>query len=396
MDDGVPTQMIVFAATVFTVWFGGHAFVGWRLLAPVERGPAWWFGLGLVVLGAVLWPVLMFWTRSVPSESPLALVRSLNWLYFGAFTVLFALVVAKDVVLTAWFAGERLVTGEPVDPDRRTFLQAIGSAIALAVTGVTAGLGWRGATRIAPVVEVEVPVPGLDPRLDGFRIAQISDIHIGQPVTKAELAAIVARTNEVGADLIAVTGDLVDGRVEVFASDTDPIADLSAPHGVFFVTGNHEYYSGVKAWEREITRRGLRVLTNEHDVLDVDGAKLVVAGVTDYTAGQFIPEDASDPEKAFAGAPSDAAYHLLLAHQPKSVEAAAKTPAQLQLSGHTHGGQYWPFSLMIDAFHPVTSGLSRYEQLQVYVSRGTGVWGPRMRVGAPNEITALTLRAVAG
>lgn len=393
MDNPVPPQMLLFFSIVFLVWFSGHAFVAWRLVASLPRGPLA-VAVALVLLGcAIAFPLVLWVSRQAPSEGGLALLRALTWTYFGLFSVLFVLLIARDAAIGAAVTAVRLATGTPVDLERRQFLQSAGALMALAFTAATGVIGWRGATRIAPVVRVDVPIPGLDPRLDGFRIAQITDIHIGQPLTRAELAAIVERTNGIGADLIAVTGDLVDGRVDVFARDTDPIADLRAPHGVYFVTGNHEYYSGVKAWEAEIRARGLRVLTNEHVVVEVGGAALVVAGVTDYTAGQFIAEDASDPAKAFAGAPSEA-FHLLLAHQPKSVVAAAATPAQLQLSGHTHGGQYWPFSWFIDAFHPVTSGLSSYEGVQIYVSRGTGVWGPRLRAGAPNEITELTLRAV--
>lgn len=389
----MPPQMVLFFSLVFLVWFGGHAFLAWRLVASLPRGPLA-LGVAVAVLAcALMFPLALWLSKDAPSEGRLAMLRTLTWTYFGLFSILFAWMVVRDVALAAAGAVVRGVTGAPLDVERRQFLQSAGALVALAFTGVTGLIGWRGATRIAPVVRVDVPVPGLDPRLDGFRIAQITDLHIGQPLTRSELAAVVARTNAIGADLIAVTGDLVDGRVDVFASDTDPIAELDAPHGVYFVTGNHEYYSGAKAWEAEIQARGLRVLTNEHEVREVDGAKLVVAGVTDYTAGQFIPEDASDPAKAFAGAPRDA-FHLLLAHQPKSVVAAASTPAQLQLSGHTHGGQYWPFSWFIDWFHPVTSGLSSYAQVQIYVSRGTGVWGPRIRAGAPNEITELTLRAV--
>lgn len=381
--------MALFFSIFGLLWLAVNGYVAWRLGVAIPAP------FGAVVAGALLvvalvWPFVIAATRGAPADGPVAWLRGVAWTHFGALTVLLVLLVARDAALGVLGLVARMSV--PFDPERRLAIESATAVAALVGTGAIGALGWRGANRLAPVVRVEVPITGLDARLDGFRIAQISDIHIGQPLTRDELARIVDRTNALGADLIAVTGDLVDGRVDVFASDTDPIRDLTAPHGVFFVTGNHEYYSGAKAWEREIASRGLTVLTNEHRVLNVDGAAVVVAGVTDYTAGQFVPEDASDPAKALSGAPADV-LRLLLAHQPKSVIEAAKVGAHLQLSGHTHGGQYWPFTLLIDLFHPVTSGLSRFEDVWVYVSRGTGVWGPRMRVGAPNEITELVLRS---
>ncbi|MFT4703760.1 MAG: putative MPP superfamily phosphohydrolase [Bradymonadia bacterium] len=387
------SRMTLFFALAMTIWFGGHALVSWRIASafPDRR-----IALGVALVFAVLaiaWPFVIGWLRTAELSPLVERARLFAWLYFGFFSVLIVAVLAKDALLLLVGLVDRVSPGDPLSPERRDWFRQVGSVGALGVTTAATAAAWRGGTRLAPVIEVEVPIEGLDPRLDGFTIAQVSDVHIGQPLTKYDLERIVVRTNAIGADLIALTGDLVDGRVSQLVSEIDPIADFSAPHGVFFVTGNHEYYSGAKEWEREVAARGVRVLTNEHDVLTVAGAPFVVAGVTDYTAGQFIPEDASDPVKALAGAPEDA-FRLLLAHQPKSVPAAVEARASLQLSGHTHGGQYAPFSWIIDRFHPVTSGLSKYEGVWVYVSRGTGVWGPPMRLGAPNEITKLTLRAV--
>mgnify|MGYP000982493559 CR=1 FL=1 len=390
MTDAARLQFIVFFSVVVSAWVGMHAYVAWRLaaVAPRPAAIALWALLGA---GALLWPVVTYVTRQVTSEAPLAGLRQGLWTYFGLFSVAVVLVLARDALLGIGAALARALDA-PVEPTKRRAFEVASAAVVAGATGIVGVAGWRGATRLAPVVAVDVPIPGLDPRLDGLKIAQISDIHIGQPLTKSELAAIVARTNEIGADLIAVTGDLVDGRVQVYADDTAPVGDLRAPLGVFFVTGNHEYYSGTKPWERLLKERGLDVLTNEHRVLTHNGAPFVLGGVTDYTAGRFVPEDASSPARAFASAP-EGLLRVLLAHQPKSVVEAAEQGVHLQLSGHTHGGQYWPFTTMIDWFHPVTSGLSRFRDTLVYVSRGTGVWGPRLRVGAPNEITALTLRA---
>ncbi len=162
--------------------------------------------------------------------------------------------------------------------------------------------------------------------------------------------------------MIAVTGDLVDGSVPQLSAHTAPLAGLTARHGAYFVTGNHEYYSGERAWTEEIRRLGLRVLKNEHVVLKHDGASLVIAGVTDISAHHFDPAQRSDPAAALRGAPIDAGARILLAHQPSSAMAAANAGFDVQISGHTHGGQFWPWNLFMHFFQPFSSGLHRLEE----------------------------------
>jgi predicted MPP superfamily phosphohydrolase len=252
-------------------------------------------------------------------------------------------------------------------------------------------VGFFNARRRAGVRRVDVPIANLPASLHGFTIAQITDIHVGPTIRRNYLDAIVDAVNELDADLIAVTGDLVDGSVAHLAQHTQPLARLSARHGAFFVTGNHEYYSGVEAWVSEIRRLGLRVLMNEHVVLMHEGAAIVVGGVTDHGAHHYDPAQRSDPAAAMVGAPRDAAFKLLLAHQPRSAFAAAPVGFDLQLSGHTHGGQFLPWTFLVRLQQPITAGLHRIESLWVYVSRGTGYWGPPLRLGAPSEITHLRL-----
>jgi predicted MPP superfamily phosphohydrolase len=160
---------------------------------------------------------------------------------------------------------------------------------------------------------------------------------------------------------------------------------------VYFVTGNHEYYSGEAAWTQEIRRLGLTVLKNQHVVLDHDGASLVLAGVNDFAAHHYDPAQRSDPAAALQGAPADAGARILLAHQPGSAQAAANAGYDVQISGHTHGGQFWPWNLFVRFFQPFTAGLHRVKNLWVYVSRGTGYWGPPNRFGVPAEITRIRL-----
>jgi hypothetical protein len=258
------------------------------------------------------------------------------------------------------------------------------------VAGFVTLWGFVNARRTAAVVRIDVPIVDLPPPLHGFSIAQISDVHVGPTIRRPYLEAIVAAVNRLDADMVAVTGDLVDGSVPDLAEHVAPLADLRSREGSFFVTGNHEYYSGAAAWVTELRRLGLTVLMNEHVVLRRGPAALVVAGVTDYNAGHFDRAQASDPKAALAGSPP-AAVRLLLAHQPRSAGAAEAAGFDLQLSGHTHGGQFLPWNLLVRLQQPFTAGLKRWRRMWVYTSRGTGYWGPPKRFGAPSEITLLRL-----
>jgi predicted MPP superfamily phosphohydrolase len=261
----------------------------------------------------------------------------------------------------------------------------------LALTAFVTLAGLVIARRPPRVVEIDIPVLHLPEALHGFSIAQISDVHVGPTIKRGFVAGIVARVNDMKADLIAVTGDLVDGSVQQLSAHTAPLAGLTARHGVFFVTGNHEYYSGERAWTAEIRRLGLTVLKNEHVVLKHDGASLVLAGVTDLSAHHFDAAQHSDPQAALRGAPESAGARILLAHQPNSAAGAAAAGFDLQISGHTHGGQFWPWNLFVGYFQPFSAGLYRLKDLWIYVSRGTGYWGPPNRFGVPSEITRLRL-----
>ncbi len=309
------------------------------------------------------------------------LADRLTWaslMAIGSFSSLFVLALIRDVGLlvgAASLAGFREY-----------------SALAVPVLAALATLaGFVNARRRARVRRVDVPIADLPAPLHGFSIAQISDIHVGATIKREYLDGIVDAVNDLEADMIAVTGDLVDGSVGQLARHTAPLARLCARHGAFFVTGNHEYYSGASAWVGEVRRLGLSVLMNEHVVLEHEGAAIVVAGVTDYSAHHFDPAHRSDPAAAIAGAPSDAGVRVLLAHQPRSAFAAAPAGFDLQLSGHTHGGQFFPWIFLVRLQQPFTAGLHRLGKLWVYISRGTGYWGPPKRLGAPSEITYLRL-----
>jgi uncharacterized protein len=358
-------------------------YIGWRLLPALSIGP---LGVVLGVLVLITCCVIIpLAVRSRPIRNR-RLADLLAWvglLSMGFFSSLFVLTLLRDLVLLA----ARLF----LSAQQAASLVAPSALSTLALTALITLAGLVIARRRPAVVDVEIPVTDLPRGLHGFSIAQISDVHVGPTIKREFVEGIVARVNGLKADLIAVTGDLVDGSVQELSRHTAPLAGLSARHGAYFVTGNHEYYSGERAWSAEIRRLGLRVLKNEHVVLEHNGASLVLAGVTDLSAHHFDAAQNSDPVAALRGAPAHAGAKILLAHQPNSATAAAVAGFDVQISGHTHGGQFWPWNLFVRFFQPFTGGLYRLKNLWVYVSRGTGYWGPPNRFGVPSEITHIRL-----
>ncbi|SCF43144.1 metallophosphoesterase [Micromonospora mirobrigensis] len=278
------------------------------------------------------------------------------------------------------------------DRDRRLLL-ARGAAIfaGLTAVGVT-GYGVRNALGPPRLDRVRIPLAKLPRRMDGLRIATVSDIHLGPLRGRAHTERIVSMINRLDADLVAVVGDLVDGSVAELGRAAEPLRDLRSRYGSFFVTGNHEYYSGVEEWVREVDRLGLRVLQNVRQEIRTPGGILDLAGVNDVTAdgtGLAAPADYA----AALGDRDPSRPVVLLAHQPVAVEEAAKYGVDLQLSGHTHGGQMVPFNLAVGLAQPVVSGLGEVDGTKVYVTNGAGFWGPPVRVGADPQISLVELRS---
>jgi len=364
-----------------------HAYVGIRIIPalPVDAAVKWLCVLWLV-LSVMLIPIGMI-ARSIERQ-PLG--DRLAWaglLALGFYSSLLVLTFAREFLLLAVLIIDRF---SPSTLDIARWQINSASAVPLLALLSTA-IGFFNARRRARVVSIDVPISDLPRALDGFTIVQISDIHVGPTIKRGYVDAIVDAVNRLKPDLIAVTGDVVDGSVEHLADHTRPLSRLSARHGAYLVTGNHEYYSGADAWIAEFQRLGLHVLLNEHVVVEHDGAQAVIAGVTDYSAGHFDPAHRSDPAAALEGAPGDVLIKVLLAHQPRTAEAAAEAGFTLQLSGHTHGGQFFPWNFAVKLQQPFVAGLARLDDMWVYTSRGTGYWGPPKRLGAPSEITRLRL-----
>lgn len=362
-----------------------HLAIGARLVPSLDRTPAILLA-ALLLVSAVAVPLGLMARRIARPPLTDRLARA-GLPFLGLFSSLFVATLLREVVLVAGWVFDLAFPGQ-LPPARVDSASA--QAVPLLALAVTA-LGFLNAQRTPRIRTIEIECHGLPAAFHGFTIAQISDLHVGPTIRRRFVQRVVDAVNAIEADVVAVTGDLVDGTVPELAGEVAPLRGLRSRLGGFFVSGNHEYYAGVHPWLAEVRRLGLRVLQNEHVVFERGGASLVLAGVTDYTAGYFERSHRSDPEAALRGAPGDAALRILLAHQPRSGPAAAAAGFDLQISGHTHGGQFFPWNFFVPLQQPFTAGLHRIAQLIVYVSRGTGYWGPPKRFGAPSEITRIRL-----
>jgi len=384
----------IFFAVAASILTGLALLAGFRLWLPLRLG-AWPTALLWAAAQILAWTplVLLALRHRLPAHRSLDLLAQTGWLVVGWLSVAFFVILVRDLLL----GGVRALAWAGASPLWETVRGGLGSRTAslwiCAAVTVYVVTGAVAACRMTRTVEVEVAVAGLHPDLEGLRIAQISDLHIGSGIRGRHIRLVVEAANALGPDLVAFTGDLADGLPRHLAAEAAPLAELRAPLGRYFITGNHEYYSDAEGWLAVASGLGFRTLVNEHEVLARGDARLVVAGVPDPQGAGFLPHHRPRPDLALAGAPA-ADFRLLLAHRPSQAPAAAAAGFHLMLCGHTHGGQYHPFTWIADKANLYLHGLHRHaERLWVYVSRGTGTWGPPMRVGAPTEITLLTLRA---
>ena len=359
-------------------------------------GVPWWT---LVVAGAG-WPVAAVVAGTVLFAGAMAAFPVLMYLghgrrhrdwaavtgdtILGAVWVLFAWALLGNVLRLA------LAIGGVADPLRS---RIVAGAVA-AVSVVLVLWGYVEAMRVPRVKRVAVTIPRLGAGLDGVRVVLLTDTHYG-PINRARWSArVVAVVNDLDADIVCHTGDIADGTVAERRAQAAPLGEVRARLARTYVTGNHEYFGEADGWLEHMRELGWQPLHNQHVVVQRDGAQLVVAGVDDATAAASgRPGHRTDHGVALAGTDPDLPV-LLLAHQPKQLPAAVTHGVDLQISGHTHGGQIWPFHLLVRLDQPVLRGLTRHgDRTQLYTSRGTGFWGPPFRVFAPSEITLLTLRS---
>jgi predicted MPP superfamily phosphohydrolase len=386
------SRILIFLAVFTTLIVLTHGYIWKRIFRDTGLGRAarrW--GAALIVALGLLLVGGMVAQRALPRGAA-AWVAWPAYVWMGLVILLVPLLAVTGVGgrIALWLRRTPRPDGVP-DPQRRLALQRGTAAIAgLGALGA-AGTGVASALGKPRLNELTIPVPRLPEAFRGLRIAQISDVHVGPTIGREFLADIVRRVNALEPDLVAITGDLVDGSVPDLAEHVAPLAGLRSRFGTFFVTGNHEYYSGADPWVAHLRSLGIRVLRNETFTLERGDARMDVVGTDDFRARDFGGGSGYDIDRAVQGRdPSRAA--LLLSHQPRCIDDAARHGLDVVLCGHTHGGQIWPFGYFVKLVQPYVLGLHQHtERTWIYVHPGTGWWGPPMRVNVPAEIALLTL-----
>lgn len=364
-----------------------HRYVWARLVRDTALAGPWARIATLAIVGLfVLLMASFIGFRLLPRS----LGSPLMWITYTWLGVLFFMVLALGITDLMRVVTLRVqFSGEIVDPERRQAISRLFGGVAAAFGVGASAVGMVSALSPITVKRVRVAIDRLTQAASGTRIVQITDIHVGPTIGKAFIDDLVARVNALSPDVIAITGDLVDGPVAELSEHVAPLAKLRAKHGVYFVTGNHEYYSGADAWIAHLGTLGVKVLRNERVRIGGDSG-FDLAGIDDHSSSGFGNGHGSDLKKALAGRDPSCAC-ILLAHQPRGIDLADELGVDLQLSGHTHGGQLFPWNFAVRLQQPFVAGLHRLARAQIYVSCGTGYWGPPMRVGAPAEITEIEL-----
>jgi len=391
-------QLLGFGVVVLLAMVLLHGYLWLRLVRSTTRPGRTRRALTLLTAVLALLPTLAVVLRT---ELPMSVATPLDWVgytWLGLAFYLFLAILATEPVRVAVWLGRRKrdadadAAAQEAAVSRRRFLArglAVGAgALAVGVAGTGVVLA-----NSAPVVRrVPVHIPRLDPALAGLRIVTFSDGHLSATYGGRRFERVVELVNAQRPDVVAIVGDLVDGEVSELREDVAPLADLVSEQGVFFVTGNHEYFVDTGAWLRHLPTLGVDVLRNERVPISRGGASFDLAGIDDRTAAASgLPGHGADLDAALDGR-DDAAALVLLAHQPVQVEQARAAGVDLQLSGHTHGGQLWPFDYAVLLDQPATEGWSTHGDTQLYVTSGAGYWGPPMRIGARPEVTVIELR----
>ena len=374
---------VVFSTVLLIV----YSYVGCRLIWPLDISSYYktLFFVLLVTLYCLPMITFAFYFNKVENN----FTRIIAWLGYtglGTVTLLFFLQICVDLLLLL----KTLVAHKNhFDPQRRAF-------IGLSLKGIVGGLGAIGtvwglynAVKTPIIKKVKIPIPNLPQSLREIRMAQITDLHVSTMITEKFVKRVTKKILDLNPDILFFTGDAADGSVKSYGKHMSSLAEIKPKYGKYFVTGNHEYYSDMNGWLRLIENLGFKILINESQIINVQGSTIMITGIPDRGGKHFSSFHKTDMEKAVGGMPATN-LKILLAHQPKDVEHAVKYNFHLLLSGHTHGGQYFPFSLLVQMAHPFLKGLHKRENTWVYINQGTGYWGPPMRIGTEPEITEIT------
>jgi len=374
--------------TLSVILLGLHYYIAKRLVLDPEVPEPWRTGLLLFLASAA---ASLFLAPISSRKLPLSWSRRIAWpssVWMGFGFCLVSLLGLSDLLMGL----SRVVLAAPLSPEDETSISAIRATIVAsgaAIAGVAALRSGLGPPRHQ---RVEIELERWPRAFDQFRIVQITDIHIGKILGRRFAEHVVRRVNDLAPDLIAVTGDLADGEVRELADEVAPFGRLRAKRGVFFVTGNHDHYSGVVPWVAKVGELGMRALRNERVEIREGDAVFDLIGVDDHRGSMIRDDGRESLPRALAGRDVRRPA-ILLAHDPATFRKASKLDIDLQISGHTHGGQIWPFCYIVRLAVPFVAGRYRRNGSELYVSRGTGFWGPPMRLFAPSEITELVIRS---
>lgn len=358
-------------------------YLGWRLVYPLQiswQSKCLIFILLATVADFHLLSRVIFGTMFSP-ELPQLVMIFLGW-GFGFIVLLFALLVLRDVSWIAYY----LIT-------RKRLSTLKSGAVLTAMATILSGIGVYESMKLPDVRKIDVAIAGLPKEYEGYKVVQLTDLHVSRLLTGEWLNKVVKKTNSLNADLILVTGDMIDGTVEARRNDVSSFAFLRAHDGIYAVTGNHEYYFDAREWTTHLSGLGLRFLNNEHVVLSKNGARLILAGITDDVATEYGGTKPNLMSALSGIPPSDKV--ILMSHRPGNAQRSAEAGVSLQLSGHTHGGMVYGLDKIVaPANNGYVSGFYQVGSMSLYVSNGTGLWnGFPLRLGKPSEITALVLHS---
>lgn len=387
-------SMLLFLLVATLILLGLHFYMYMRLvkdpmLPPFLRT----MGTALLAIALMSMPTTMIIARYLsPNYSKWVTLGPYYWM--AAFFLICVFLVAGDLLRLMWAGLGRLeVLPESWrSVDSWLWMKRGIAGLAVSIAGCLVVYGSVHQGRGPQVLHHTVVLRHAQPGLSGLRIVQLSDLHVGPTLGRKWLSDVVARVNEQKPDVVLITGDLVDGLPDKLGPEIQPLKDLTATYGTYFVTGNHEYYSGAPEWITFIEAMGIRVLKNQSVTLQVGAAQLCLAGVNDFQAAGMIPGDVSDPEKAVHGCPPGIPI-ILMAHDPRSVTKAANAGVSLVLAGHTHGGQLWPWTWAVLLQQKHRQGFYQVGETSLYVSAGTGYWGPPLRIGTQSEISVFDVAA---
>ena len=382
-------RILIFLGIISGITLGTHYYLWARLI----RDPMWpspWRQVATIalVLLALSIPASMMAWRTLPRNVAIP-VSWVGYVWMGSMFLLLVLLWGGELARWSWV---KYASFASVNSGRREFLAQLLAGGAGAFGVALSGWGVWSAIRPVEVKRVAIRLEKLPQSLNGLRLVQLTDMHVGLTIGADFVQDVVRKVNALEPDIVAITGDLIDGSVEDLGHAIAPLGEIRAKLGTYFVTGNHEYYSGADPWLSFLRGIGIRVLRNEHVELVKDGEAIHLAGVDDWTAHQFGNGHGADMARAMQGRDSTKPV-VLLAHQPVHFDEARAHGVDLQISGHTHGGQIFPFGFLTRLAQPFLSGLHARGDSQIYVSSGTGYWGPPMRIAAPAEITLIELGA---